>query len=60
MKKILGVQAEFNITADEDITKGIGKGLQNGTVVLSDIIKDVKPVAIQWLKEQLEKDSKKD
>ncbi len=60
MKKILGVQAEFNITADEDITKGMGKGLQNGTAVLADVIKELKPVAIKWLNGQLDKDGKKD
>lgn len=50
MKKIIGVQAEFNITADEDITKGLGKGLSNGSVLIKDIIKEIKPEIVKALK----------
>ena len=50
MKKIFGVQAEFNITADEDITKGIGKGLSNGSILFKDIVKEIKPEIIKALK----------
>lgn len=49
MKKLFGVQAEFNITADEDIVKGIGKGIANGSVVILDIVKEVKPALIDYL-----------
>lgn len=56
MKKVFGVQAEINITADEDIIKGMGKGIQNGSVVLSDIIKEVKPEIVKSIKEWFKED----
>ena len=50
MKKVFGIEAEVNITADEDICKGIGKGVSNGTILLADIIKEVKPEIIKGIK----------
>lgn len=38
MKKIFGMEAEFNITADEEIIHGLGKGIQNGSVAVMDIV----------------------
>lgn len=55
MKKIFGIEAEFNITADEDITKGIGSGIKNGSVVIADIIKELTPAIIRSLKDAINK-----
>lgn len=49
MKKVFGIEAEINITTDDDVAKGIGKGLSNGTVVITDIIKQVKPDIVKGL-----------
>lgn len=49
MKKVFGIEAEINITTDDDIAKGVGKGLSNGTVVITDIIKQIKPDIIKGL-----------
>ena len=59
MKKVFGIEAEVNITADEDICKGIGKGVSNGTIFLVDIIKEVKPEIIKGIKKLFEEDNKK-
>lgn len=53
MKKIFGVQAEFNITADEEIVHGIGKGIQNGSVAIMDIFNEVKPAVSDCIKRSL-------
>lgn len=58
MKKVFGIEAEVNITADEDICKGIGKGVSNGSILLADIIKEVKPEIIKGIKKLFE-DNKK-
>lgn len=50
MKKVFGIQAEINLTADEDVVKGIGKGIANGSVILDDIVKEIKPTLIKYLK----------
>jgi len=52
MKKLFGIEAEFNITADEEVVKGIGKGIANGAVDVSDIIKEVKPEIVKAIKEK--------
>ena len=52
MKKLFGIEAEFNITADEEVVKGIGKGIANGAVDVSDIIKEVKPNIVKAIKEK--------
>ena len=49
MKKVLGIEAEINITTDDDIAKGVGKGISNGTVMITDIIKQIKPDIIKSL-----------
>jgi hypothetical protein len=60
MKKVLGIQAELNITADEDVIRGIGKGISNGSIVISDIIKEVKPEIVKSIKKLfIEKEDKK-
>lgn len=53
MKKVFGVQAEINITADDDVVRGIGKGIQNGSVIISDIVKELKPFISDRVKEHL-------
>lgn len=40
MDKIFGLQAEINITADESIIKGLGKGIGNGSVIVRDTKKE--------------------
>lgn len=60
MKKIFGLQAEVNITADEDIMKGIGKGISNGSVVISDIIKEVKPELVKSIGKLLKAEDKEE
>ena len=52
MKKLFGVQAEFNITADEDVTKGIGSGIKKGSIVVSDIIREFKPLITETIKDE--------
>ena len=49
MKKVFGIEAEINITTDDDIAKEIGKGLSNGTVIITDIIKQIKPNIVKGL-----------
>ena len=53
MKKIFGVQAEINLTADEEIVRGLGKGIQNGSVAVMDIINEIKPAVSECLKKAL-------
>lgn len=60
MKKIFGVQAEFNLTADEEIVHGLGKGIQNGSVAVMDIINEIKPAVSECLKRTLAKDNAED
>lgn len=55
MKKVFGIQAEINITADDDVVRGIGKGIQNGSVILSDIVKELKPAITDSIKNRLGK-----
>ena len=59
MKKIFGVQAEINLTADEEIIKGIGKGLSNGSIEIVDIFRELKPDIAKAIKYSLLKDEKK-
>ena len=35
MKKLFGIEMEFNFTADEDVMKGLGKGISKGAVSLA-------------------------
>lgn len=58
MKKIFGVQAEFNITADEEIVHGLGKGIQNGSVAIMDIFNEIKPAVSERIKSLLAKQQK--
>lgn len=59
MKKVFGVEAELNITADEELVKGLGKGISKGAVTLNDIIKDARPAILTAIKNFLE-DEKQD
>lgn len=43
MKKLFGVQAEVNITCDDDFVKSISKGITKGVVALEDVVKELKP-----------------
>ena len=53
MKKVFGIEAEVNITTDEEVIKGIGKGLAKGTVTLENLFKEIKPEIVKALKEVL-------
>ena len=59
MKKVFGVQAEVNITADEEVVKGIGKGISKGAIAIGDIIKSVKPEIEKALKDWIKEDKNK-
>lgn len=59
MKKLIGFEAEFNITSDDDICKGLGKGLSNGSILIRDIIKEVKPEIIKAVKKLFNEDKVK-
>lgn len=59
MKKVFGIQAEINITADDDVVRGIGKGIQNGSVIISDIVKELKPTITESVKNHIEKRAQK-
>ena len=60
MKKIFGMEAEFNITADEEIIHGLGKGIQNGSVAVMDIVNEIKPKLSECLKKILMKQNNED
>lgn len=60
MKKIFGVQAEINLTADEEIIKGIGKGLSNGSIEIVDIFRELKPDIAKAIKYGLFENEKKE
>lgn len=58
MKKLFGIQAEINVTADEDIIKGIGKGVSNGSIILQDILNEIKAPLIKCIANKLGQDKK--
>lgn len=58
MKKLFGIQAEINVTADEDIIKGIGKGVSNGSIILQDILNEVKAPLISCIVNKLNNEKK--
>ena len=60
MKKSFGMEAEFNITADEEIIHGLGKGIQNGSVAVMDIVNEIKPTVSECLKKILMKQNNED
>ena len=60
MKKIFGMEAEFNITADEEIIHGLGKGIQNGSVAVMDKVNEIKPTVSECLKKILMKQNNED
>lgn len=60
MKKIFGMEAEFNITADEEIIHGLGKGIQSGSVAVMDIVNEIKPTVSECLKKILMKQNNED
>ena len=59
MKKLFGIQAELNITADDDVCKSIGSGIKNGTIDVADLINEAIPIAIKALKKELKIDDEK-
>ncbi len=59
MKKVFGLQAEINITADDDIVHGIGKGLKSGSVTVAEIVNEVKPSIINVIKNYLSEKAQK-
>lgn len=58
MRKIFGIQAELNITTDDDLVKGIGKGISKGSITLNDIVNDVKPSILNLIRTYLENKNK--
>lgn len=58
MKKVFGVQAEFNITADEDIVKGMGKDIASCNGTLRELFKELKPEIIKIIKKSLTEEKK--
>lgn len=58
MKKLFGIEAEINVTADEDIIKGIGKGVSNGSIILQDILNEVKAPLINCIVNKLNNEKK--
>lgn len=54
------MEAEFNITADEEIIHGLGKGIQNGSVAVMDIVNEIKPTVSECLKKILMKQNNED
>lgn len=58
MKKLFGIQAEINVTADEDIIKGIGKGVSNGSIILQDILNEIKAPLIKSVANKLSQEKK--
>lgn len=58
MKKLFGIEAEINVTADEDIIKGIGKGVSNGSIILQDIFNEVKAPLINCIVNKINKNHK--
>jgi len=34
MKKLFGLEAEFNITMDDDVIKSIGQGIAKGSITI--------------------------
>jgi hypothetical protein len=55
MDKIIGVQAEVNITMHSDIIKGLGKGIEKGAIHVEDILKGLKQPLIDALKKVITK-----
>lgn len=61
MKKIFGIEAEVNITTDEEVVKGIGKGLAKGQITFDEILKEIKPELVKAVKSVLQdKEEKKE
>lgn len=58
MKKLFGIEAEINVTADEDIIKGIGKGVSNGSIILQDIFNEVKAPLINCIANKINQNKK--
>ena len=54
MKKVFGIEAEVNITTDEEIVKGIGKGLSKGQITFDEILKEIKPELVKAIKSALQ------
>lgn len=53
MKKLFGIQAEVNITTDDDIAKGIGKGFSKGGVMFQDTLQKLLPTIVKSLEKYL-------
>lgn len=53
MKKLIGLEAEINITTDDEVAKGVGHGLKNGTIVLAEIIEKLKPAITEGIRKAI-------
>lgn len=55
MKKIFGMEIEFNFTADEDMVKRIGKGTKNVSAIIQSIVKKLEIDIVKYLQKELNK-----
>lgn len=55
MKKIFGIEIEFNFTADEDMVKRIGKGTKNVSEIIQSVVKKLEPDIVKYLQKELNK-----
>lgn len=55
MRKLIGIEAEVNITVSDDIIRKMSKG----SPILNDILKEVKPDIIKAIKKCLSEEEKK-
>ncbi len=56
MRKLIGIEAEVNITVNDDILRKISKS----SPILNDILKEVRPNIIKAIKKCLSEEEKKD
>ncbi len=55
MKKIFGMEIEFNFTADEGMVKRIGKGTKNVSAIIQGIVKKLELDIVKYLQKELNK-----
>ena len=51
--KLFGIEAEINITADEELSKAIGEGIKKGTISVAEIAKELKPQIVEAIKKAI-------
>ena len=58
MSKLIGIQAEVNLTLNDDLMKSVGKGIEKGAIHIEDIFKELKAPIIETIKKELKKGDK--